>query len=534
MAEAVEIAKLRLFLKLAAELDDKSQLEPLPDLDFNIKCGNLLVGIAHAEDLERRFVGRGVLPFGMDAATEAARSAAVAYDEFVAAQAADTGTQMNPIPAGHEHAKERLKTRIRAIADQADEALHEMRNESQGLNLWRDTHKPFHWFAEFPSVWREGGFDVIVGNPPYIDIRGQKRDRLDYQITGYATQNCPNLYAVCTERAADLLNKRGRFAMIVMHSLCFNKDFESLRIHLADCFSKLWVSSYAKSPDSLFSGSAGVRNSIIVASITGNSRLMTSRCRRWFSIGRSTVFATLEYTEPHNALLKCGPTPRWPFTDSDVVSAAFARMAGSQDCLSEDLAEKSNSNYPIKHKLSYKQVAYNSLGVFVVAPPILNLDGTPAITTSTEGSLYFESENQRDLAFIMLASRWAYLWWMMYGDEFHVTQGVLTALPCDIERLIGAASLEGVDPHALCDMELEILYGCVNELLAIADELKEELPNHLKWQTNAGVRVGRYDLRECRHITDRADWLLAQVWGIEDAFEAAGNLRDRMTFGTRG
>ena len=47
MDEAPEIAKLRLFLKLAAQIDDKRHLvEPLPDLDFNIKAGNLLVGIA--------------------------------------------------------------------------------------------------------------------------------------------------------------------------------------------------------------------------------------------------------------------------------------------------------------------------------------------------------------------------------------------------------------------------------------------------------------------------------------------------------
>ena len=41
MHEAPEIAKLRLFLKLAAQIDRVENLEPLPDLDFNIKCGNL-------------------------------------------------------------------------------------------------------------------------------------------------------------------------------------------------------------------------------------------------------------------------------------------------------------------------------------------------------------------------------------------------------------------------------------------------------------------------------------------------------------
>ena len=528
MAEAVEIAKLRLFLKLAAQLDDKSQLEPLPDLDFNIKSGNLLVGIADAVDLERRFASRGVLPFGIDAATEAAKSAAVAYDEFVVAQAADTGIQANTDAGRHEHAKERLKTRIRAIANQADKALHEMRNEDQVIASWSKTHKPFHWFAEFPSVWREGGFDVIVGNPPYINITGQNRDRLDYRITGYITQNCPDLYTVCIERAASLLNKRGRFTMVVMHSLCFSQRYESLRVYLAECFSRLWISSYAKRPDSLFSGSADVRNTIVVASIAGTSSLQTSRCRRWPSIGRPTMFATLEYTEPHRALMFCGPTQQWPFVDSATVAAAFTKIAQTQVRLSSSLVRKS------EFEIGYKKVAYASLGLFLDAPPIVDPDGKPARTTSLEGWLYFKSENRRDLAFLALASRWAYLWWMMYGDEFNVTRGVLTALPCDIEKMVYAASFEGFGPHTPCDMELEILHRHVNSLLEIADELKQELPKHLKWQTNAGVKVGRYDLRECRHITDKADWLLAQVWEIEEAFDAAGNLRDRMIFGTRG
>ena len=47
MPEAAEIAKLRLFLKLVAQIGDISEVEPLPDLDFNIKAGNLLVGLAN-------------------------------------------------------------------------------------------------------------------------------------------------------------------------------------------------------------------------------------------------------------------------------------------------------------------------------------------------------------------------------------------------------------------------------------------------------------------------------------------------------
>ena len=51
MEEAVEICKLRLFLKLAAQVEpdhakDNLGIEPLPDIDFNIRAGNTLVGYA--------------------------------------------------------------------------------------------------------------------------------------------------------------------------------------------------------------------------------------------------------------------------------------------------------------------------------------------------------------------------------------------------------------------------------------------------------------------------------------------------------
>jgi len=135
--------------------------------------------------------------------------------------------------------------------------------------------------------------------------------------------------------------------------------------------------------------------------------------------------------------------------------------------------------------------------------------------------MWFANATDRDFALVLLAGRWAYLWWMAYGDEFNVTRGTLAAFPGDIERLEQSCS----NP-APGDMELR-------ELPELARQLQDEMPNHLTWQLNAGIRVGRYNMLKLRYITDRADWLLARAWGIEDAFEAAGNLRDRMIFGNK-
>src|SRR5437870_7865297 len=51
MEEATEICKLRLFLKLVSQVKKFDDIEPLPDIDFNIRAGNTLVGFASLEEV---------------------------------------------------------------------------------------------------------------------------------------------------------------------------------------------------------------------------------------------------------------------------------------------------------------------------------------------------------------------------------------------------------------------------------------------------------------------------------------------------
>ena len=79
------------------------------------------------------------------------------------------------------------------------------------------------------------------------------------------------------------------------------------------------------------------------------------------------------------------------------------------------------------------------------------------------------------------------------------------------------------------------LVSLVTGLHELARQLQVEMPKHIAWKANAGVKVGRYNMLKVRHITDEADWRLAQAWGLtREDYEAAGSLRDRMTFGNRG
>ena len=66
------------------------------------------------------------------------------------------------------------------------------------------SHQPFHWFVEFYGIVNNGGFDVIIGNPPYVEYSKVN----DYKIRNYSTEECGNLYAFIVERSFALSRAR--------------------------------------------------------------------------------------------------------------------------------------------------------------------------------------------------------------------------------------------------------------------------------------------------------------------------------------
>ena len=92
MEEAVEVCKLRLFLKMVAQLEDVKRIEPLPDIDFNIQAGNTLVGYATFEEVEKP--ERGQLDFenAMERIKEKAADVNVLFQAFRRQQTTLGGT----------------------------------------------------------------------------------------------------------------------------------------------------------------------------------------------------------------------------------------------------------------------------------------------------------------------------------------------------------------------------------------------------------------------------------------------------------
>jgi len=93
---------------------------------------------------------------------------------------------------------------------------------------------PFNWERAFPQVFAQGGFDVVIGNPPYIRIQTMKEwapKEVEFYKQRYVAASKGNydIYVVFVEKGLSLLNARGRLGFILPHKF-FNAQYgESLR-----------------------------------------------------------------------------------------------------------------------------------------------------------------------------------------------------------------------------------------------------------------------------------------------------------------
>jgi len=91
--------------------------------------------------------------------------------------------------------------------------------------------KAFNWHAQFPDIFGNGGFDVVIGNPPYIRIQTLNKREIDFFTSKFKAAGKGNydIYVLFVEKGLDILNPHGKFGYILPHKF-FNAQYgESLR-----------------------------------------------------------------------------------------------------------------------------------------------------------------------------------------------------------------------------------------------------------------------------------------------------------------
>lgn len=493
MHEAVEIAKLRLFLKMVAVVDvdmraDNLGLDPLPDIDFNIRCGNTLVGYATEEQLNNDLSYGDMfanLEFKDKIETEM-QKVSKTFDRFRKLQLTQSPEDMQAF----KDAKKELNERLAALNDLLNHKMYqEITVGGQSYESWLASHQPFHWLAEYYNIIHgNGGFDVIIGNPPYVVYTDSS---LPYVIKdGYTTKGCANLYAFCIERCKSIINMYSRFGMVVPNSsISATKMLPLQRIITSN--GSTWISNYSWRPSKLFEG-ANMLLAIILMSVDKKAKVYSTIYHKWYNEYRSQLFMNIHYTDVTLTQIE-GSIPKMPSSCVKQILNTLSTTSAPH-LLAESFRE--SKQY---HLYYFRAVLY--WFKVLIKEPIYNEDGVPK-TTGEMKPIGFDSEADRDVIVAFLSSSLFFLHYIVWSS-CQVVNSRDFNIPFDIKSLSS-------DKYK----ELSLLGKKLQENYQKNSQIKTR--NYSKKGRNFTMQKQYFFIKYSKPIIDKIDKVLAMHYGFTD------------------
>jgi len=229
---ATEISRLRCFLTLIVDQsvndkDDNRGVEPLPNLDFKFVTSNSLIGL---EDEEHIDIQTGLFEdtSGID----------------------ELRRLRNEYFSSHNHERDSLKLQF---SERQNQMLQDMiashsagfSNLTQKLSTWKPfSHSKTDWFDPEWMFGINEGFDIVIANPPYINIANlNKDDREKYKKLYPITKNKVDLYAYFIVKGSSLLSDGAVLTYIVPHTWKATTSFSRLRDYIFKQFHLLSVTN---------------------------------------------------------------------------------------------------------------------------------------------------------------------------------------------------------------------------------------------------------------------------------------------------
>lgn len=240
---AVEICKLRLWLWLISSSFDQ-KVEPLPNIEYNFTVGNSLIGWNN-EKLDQNVllqIDEKILTI-LDALNLHYKSNKI--DEIklklqkndMKSYAQAMGLLKEIYSYSTENEAEQLKNIIEIIRKSIYEKIDGIFYNyirSEGIKLIKndyDNLKPFHWKVDFNNIFEKGGFDIIIGNPPYVRSVRIKLEKTYYKDKFYSAFGAYDIYILFMEKALDLINNTGIIGLITPNKY-FVADYAKKIRHL--------------------------------------------------------------------------------------------------------------------------------------------------------------------------------------------------------------------------------------------------------------------------------------------------------------
>ncbi|MCK9437444.1 MAG: Eco57I restriction-modification methylase domain-containing protein [Synergistaceae bacterium] len=259
---SVKICRLRLWIELLknAYYKNETELETLPNIDINIKCGNSLIS---------RFSIDSDLSKALKSSKWSIDSYRIAVDTYRNAQSKEQKHEMekliatiksnfktnidNPFKKKISNARakvdkiafnintqkqwgEKINKKIFSDLEKATKNLRKLEEERDSIEANIIYENAFEWRFEFPEVLDDNGdfigFDIIIGNPPYgVSIKGNERKHLVENVSKVPDYE---IYYWFIDRSFSILKEKGISSYIIPNSILFNVFAQNYRLSLFD------------------------------------------------------------------------------------------------------------------------------------------------------------------------------------------------------------------------------------------------------------------------------------------------------------
>ena len=222
---AVDIARLRFWLSLVV---DEEAPEALPNLDFKIMQGNSLLECYEGIDLSM-VAGKGK----KRTTAKSSSQVSLVFDEAEAMK--QIQKDLNSYFQTQDHEKKNsLKNSIsEGVKNYLKFIAPEKRKEIDAMDIPND--KFFLWHTYFYDVFKQGGFDIVIGNPPYIPLQDNNGLLADiYEKQNFTVfERGGDIYSLFYEQGVRLLRENGNLCYITSCQWIRAGYGEKLRGYLA-------------------------------------------------------------------------------------------------------------------------------------------------------------------------------------------------------------------------------------------------------------------------------------------------------------
>lgn len=311
---AVEIARLRFWLSLVV---DEGKPKALPNLLYKILVGNSLLDKFEGNPIEIDWsldstTGGLFLQDTIEEKINLLKKLSEKQNKYFFATSKEKSVLYNEI----EYLKlEILSKELKVMIDsKGTNFFSSAKNSKKQNEIYEQTLKwkkalekinqlksnkdakfsHFDWTLDFPEILnpiiideKKRGFDIVIGNPPYVDIKALNNDFVKQLFNKYeSAMNRINLYSIFIEKGKNLLNEKGVLSFIIPNSLLVNDSYQKIRKQIiADLLQVI------KLPDSIFQN-AIVETIIFLLRKNSNSKEVMSL---YFKNDEKTTLENLKF-----------------------------------------------------------------------------------------------------------------------------------------------------------------------------------------------------------------------------------------------